>query len=76
MSTIDRMLRDYNIRKWIVTDRSKLKEEHVKKRLAWVMIRKNWTVEYFEGIIYSDECSVEKSCDPGQIWMFRTPSEK
>lgn len=76
LSTIDRMLRDHNIRKWIVTDRSKLKEEHVKKRLAWVIIRKNWTVEDFKGIIYSDEGSVEKSCDSRQIWMFRTLPEK
>lgn len=73
LSTIDRMLRDHNIRKWIATDRPKLKEEHAKKWLAWAIARKNWTAEDFEGIIYSDECSVEKSCDPRQIWMFRTP---
>jgi hypothetical protein len=27
-------------------------------------------------VIWSDECSVEKSKDPRQIWVFRTPEEK
>lgn len=76
LSTIDRLLLKHNIRKWIATDRPKLKEEHAKKRLAWAMLRTDWTAEDFEGIIYSDECSVAKSCNPRQIWIFRTPLEK
>ena len=37
---------------------------------------KNWTKEDFEGVIFSDECMVEKSKDPKGIWVFRTPEEK
>ena len=40
------------------------------------MAHRDWTAEDFEGVIWSDECSVEKSKDPRQIWVFREPGEK
>ena len=33
-------------------------------------------MEDFEGVIWSDECSVEKSKDQRQQWVFGEPSEK
>ncbi|RPA94469.1 hypothetical protein L873DRAFT_1701156, partial [Choiromyces venosus 120613-1] len=39
-------------------------------------VHKDWTVEDFEGVIWSDECSVEKSKDLKQQWVFREPGEK
>ena len=32
--------------------------------------------EDFEGVIWSDECFVEKSDGAHQVWEFRAPSEK
>ena len=32
--------------------------------------------EGFEGVIWSDECSVEKSDGVLQVWVCRTPSKK
>jgi len=32
---------------------------------------KNWTKEDFEGVIFGDECMVEKCKDPKGIWVFR-----
>ena len=52
------------------------KDEHAIKRLAWAKEYKNWTKEDFKGVIYSDECMVEKSKDPKSIWVFTTPEEK
>jgi len=37
---------------------------------------RNWTKEDLEGVIFSDECIVQKSKDPKGIWMFRTLEEK
>ena len=37
--------------------------ERVAKRLKWAKERESWTAEEFEGVIWSDECSVEKSDD-------------
>ena len=63
---VDRVLREANIKKWIAKSRPKLKSEHVAKRLKWAIAHRDWTEEDFEGVIWSDECSVEKSKDPRQ----------
>jgi hypothetical protein len=53
-----------------------LTAEHAAKRLACTKIHKAWDKEEWEGVIFSDECSVEKSKGQRGIWVFRTPSEK
>ena len=73
---VDRVLREANIKKWIAKSRPQLKPEHVTKRLNWALAHRDWTSEDFEGVIWSDECSVEKSKDPRQQWVFREPGEK
>jgi hypothetical protein len=37
---------------------------------------KHWTVEDWEGIVWSDECSVEKSDTGYSLWVYRTPQER
>src|SRR5207237_6118275 len=39
----------------------------------WAIERRNWGVEDFEGVIWSDECSVEHTSDSRQVWVFREP---
>ena len=46
------------------------------KRFKWAIAYKDWTVEDFEKVIWSNECSVENSKDPKQQWVFREPGEK
>jgi len=74
--TIDRVLREANVKKCLAQTRPQLTAVHVKKRLEWTIARQNWTAEDFEGILYSDECTVRKSANPEQQWVFRTPQEK
>lgn len=74
--TIDRVLREANIKKWLTQTRPKLEAKHARARLEWAMARKDWTVEDFQGILYSDECMVRKSADPRRVWVFRSPQEK
>jgi transposase len=76
LRTIDRYLRKNGMMKWLAKRRPKLTAERAAKRLQWALERKDWTVEEFEGVIWSDECSVEKSDDARQVWVFRTPTEK
>jgi len=73
---VDTVLREANIKKWLAKSRPKLKSEHVAKRLKWAIAYKDWTAQDFEKVIWSDECSVEKSKDPKQQWVFREPGEK
>ena len=60
--------------KWLAKRRPKLTPERAAKRLKWAKERENWTAEDFERVIC--ECSVEKSDDAHQVWVFRTPPEK
>jgi len=74
--TIDGVLRKHNIRKWRATKRPKLTEIHAQKRLEWARQYRHWTVEDWEGIVWSDECSVEKSDTGCSLWVYRTPKER
>jgi transposase len=76
LSTIDRYLRQNGFKKWLAKKRPKLTEDHAQQRLAWAKERQNWTAEDFEGVVWSDECSVEKDDSGRQTWVFRTPPEK
>jgi len=60
---LKRVLASVNIKRWRARKRALLKDEHAVKRLAWAMKYKNWTKEDIEGVIFSDECMVEKSKD-------------
>lgn len=51
LATIDRVLRDAHIKKWLAKRRPLLKAEHVKKRLAWAIARQHWTVDDFMSVI-------------------------
>ena len=73
---MDRVLREANVKKILAKSRPRLKPEHISKRLKWTIAYKDWTVENFEKVIWSDEWSVEKSKDPRQQWVFREPCEK
>ena len=74
--TVRRLLRQHHLRKWLAKKRPKLTEQHAAKRLAWALEYRSFTVDDWEGVIFSDECSVEKSPTGSQAWVFRLPSEK
>jgi len=73
---VDRVLREANVKKWLAKSRPRLKPKDIAKRLKWAIAHKDWTAKDFEKVIWSDECSVEKSKDPRQQWVFREPGEK
>ena len=73
---MDRILREANIKKSLAKSRPRLKPEHVAKRLRWATVHRDWTVEDFKRVIWSNECSVEISKDPRQQWVFREPEEE
>ena len=64
VSTVDRALRENGIKKWLAKKRAKLTPEHAQKRLACAKAHQDWTTKDFEGVIWSDECSVERSRNP------------
>jgi transposase len=76
VSTVKRILAKEHIKKWIAAERPELTDDHAHQRLEWALLHKDWTPEQWARVIWSDECSVEKSKDPRQVWVFRTPGEK
>ena len=69
--TIRRFLKTHGIKKWLVKKRPILTKEHVKQRLQWVRVRKDWSEEEWKTIIFSDECSVERGAGKQRDWVFR-----
>jgi len=64
------LLRGKGIRKWRGRKRPPLDTEVAAKRLAWAIKRKDWAAEGFEGVIWSDECTVEKGKTASTVWCF------
>ena len=50
--------------------------EHTAKQLAWSWEYRSFTVHDWEGVIFSDECSVEQSPTSSQTWVFYLATEK
>jgi len=63
-------LRGKGVRKWRARKRPPLDPEIAAKRLACAIARKDWTEEDFEGVIWSDECSVERGKTATTVWVF------
>jgi transposase len=69
--TIQRRLMESGIRKWRAVERPLLRKEHAVKRLEWAKIHRNWTVNDWRRVCWSDECAVAKDSRQSKIWVFR-----
>jgi hypothetical protein len=61
LSSIDQYQHQNNFRKSLAKKRPQLEYKHVFQRLQWALAHKDWTQKEWEGVIWSDECSGEKS---------------
>ena len=75
-STIKRILAPFHIRKWQCKKRPELSTEIAKLRHKWVLLRKDWSVEDWALIIFSDESSVERGRGGQREWVWRTAEQK
>ena len=76
IATVKRAFASVNIKKWRERNTDLLRDKHAVRRLAGVIEYKDWTKQDFEGVMFSDECMVEKSRDLRGIWVCRTSEEK
>jgi len=74
--TVKCILTKEGMKKWRAKKRPKLTEDHAVERLHWALRYADWTEEDWRWVIWSDECSVEKSKNPRRVWVFRTAYEK
>jgi hypothetical protein len=53
-----------------------LRQVNVEARLKWALAHKDWTVEDWKRVIWSDECMIQIGVDPRRQWVIRLPGEK
>ena len=75
-TTVYRTLKEYGLTNWLTQKRPLLTPEVARKRFEWCLTRRDWGVEEWSKIIWSDECSVEKGSGKERQWVFRLPNEK
>ncbi len=71
-----RRLREENMQMWRKKKRPLLTPERAAKRLKWARAHEHWTVEDWKTVVWSDECSVERSKGVRQEWVYRAPADK
>jgi transposase len=74
--TLNATLRAHGISHWLALKRPKLTSEAARLRLIWAKTHKDWTVNQWRKVIWSDEASVTRGSDKTREWVFGTPKEK
>ena len=69
--TIQRRLKEENIRKWRAVKRALLDNDHAKQRLKWARKHQHWTVEQWSKVVWSDESAIKKDSDTKTVWIWR-----
>ncbi len=75
-NTMQARLREENFRMWQKKARFFLNEEKAARQLAWANEHKDWTVAQWKRILWTDECSVEKSAGQQSEWVYRASKDK
>jgi transposase len=76
VSTLKRHLKDIGIQKHIAVKKPYLTAAHIQARLEFALRHKNWTLEDWLKVIWSDESKVEIGKNPRAVWVLRTSEEK
>lgn len=74
--TINRRLKESNIKKWKAAERPLLDENYAAQRLQWALKHQDWCEDCWSKVAWSDECSVERDAGEDREWVFRTPYQK
>src|SRR5579859_4406827 len=74
-NTVQRRRSEADLGSYIAAEKPRLCTENVAKRLQWALKYKDWTVEDWKRIIWSDESSIWIGINPRQQWVIH-PSEE
>ncbi len=75
-STIRRMLHKLGLRSCIPRKKPNLSIKQMKSRLQWAIERKNWGIEDWKKVIWTDESSVEIGENSAQVRVWRHHREE
>lgn len=71
--TIRRALRQQGFRAVVKVKKPKLQPHHRKQRLQFARIHKDWTVEDWKKVIWSDETKINRYESDGRVWAWKRP---
>ncbi len=74
--TLNATLRAHEISHWLALKRPKLTPEAALLRLKWAKNHKDWTVDQWRKVIWSDEASVARRSGKTPEWVFGTRKQK
>lgn len=74
--TLQRVLNAHGISHWLALERPKLTPEVAQLRLRWTLKHKDWTVNQWRKVIWSDEAFVAQESSKAREWVFETPQQK
>lgn len=76
VSTVQRRLREANLHGRIATRKPLLRRGNKQKRLHWAKSHKNWTVEDFKKVLWSDESKFEIFGNRRRVFVRRSADER
>jgi len=75
-NTIRRRRSEAGLGSYIAAEKPGLRAENITKRLEWALKYKDWTVEDWKRVIWSDESSIWIGVNPRRQWVIRPPGER
>ena len=75
-TTIHHRRDEAGLKSYIAAEKPGLQPENVAERLEWALCYKDWTVEDWKCVIWSDECSIWIGVNPQRQWVIRPQGER
>ena len=69
-NTIARALRSYGLESYEKQEKPKLSTKNVSDQLSFAKAHKDWTIEDWKSIIWSDETKINRFCSDGRSWYW------
>ena|SRR5437763_1810382 len=74
--TLQRLLRAMDKKKWLQKQRPLITEQQANARLAWARRHKAYTLQNWQRVVWSDECTIEKGKGVRPIYTFTRPRDQ
>jgi len=74
--TLQRRRSEAGLGSYIAVEKPGLSAENVGKRLEWAKQHKDWTIEDWKRVIWSDESSIWIGVNPSRQWVIRPPGKR
>ncbi|XP_008558725.3 transposable element Tcb1 transposase [Microplitis demolitor] len=75
-TTVKRRLLSAGLRRCVAAKKPKLTNRHKKNRLEWAKAHKNWTIEQWENVLWSDESKFQIFGSNRRVFVRRSKEER